>query len=78
MLAPAAADSRAGTAKTVADSIAPKDAAPASAAPIPAKKKVIAPTTGKTQAATPPKSTRSTSKKRRLCWQDGKLEVCGK
>jgi hypothetical protein len=54
------------------------ESVPNAVEPTPAKKKTAPQTTGKQHTANPKKSVTSKSKKRRLCWQDGKLEVCGK
>jgi hypothetical protein len=75
-LAPAVADSPPEAERTTAGTPA-TESVPRAAEPIPARKKTAPQTTGKRQTASPKPAT-SKSKKRRLCWQDGKLEVCGK
>jgi hypothetical protein len=77
-LAPTAAESLPEAEQTTAGSMPPRESVPKTAEAVPAEKKMAPQTTGRKHTANPKKSVTSKSKKRRLCWQDGKLEVCEK
>jgi hypothetical protein len=55
-----------------------KTGAPTAAAAKPDVKETASPATSKKRTSKKKNAGTTSSKKRRLCWKDGKLEVCGK